>query len=300
MHNDECRRHLAFRVVHFVCASSILICAVVASIAAGSVARLPFRSSAGQIEIAVRVNDVPATFLLDTAAEYSEVSPRLLASLKPSIERSAGRDFANDVTIELGGVTLEHQRVVVRPFDTHVARGRNIDGRLGHDLLSRFVTRIDFNARTIELWPPSAFKAPKAAVVVPVEAAGRLVIIGSTIRLVSGRSLSARLIVDTGAPQSVVLRYPFANENGLLDLAGGGSSVSGRDDVPLADVAADQVSIARWTFDRPEVQAQREPSGSGASAVADGTIGNGLLSRFTLTLDLAHRRLWLEPKRQVR
>ncbi len=197
------------------------------------------------------MNGVPATFLLDTAAEYSEVSPRLLASLKPSIERSAGRDFADDVTIEVGGVTLEHQRVVVRPFDAYVARGRNIDGRLGHDLFSRFVTRIDFSARTIELWPPSAFNAPKAAVVVPVEAAGRLVIIGSTIKLVSGRSLSARLIVDTGAPQSVVLRYPFANENGLLDLASGGSSASGPDDVSLADVPVDQVSIARWTFDRP-------------------------------------------------
>ena len=130
MQNDECRKHLAFGIVRFVFASSILICAVGASIAAGSAARIPFRSTAGQIEVAVRVNGVPATFLLDTAAEYSEVSPRLLASLKPSIERSAGRDFADDVTIEVGGVTLEHQRVVVRPFDAYVARGRNIDVRI--------------------------------------------------------------------------------------------------------------------------------------------------------------------------
>ena len=298
MNAENILHFVRFCIVHL--AFCIALLASAPALAASPVVRIAFNATNGLIEIPVRVNGVPATFLLDTAAEYSEVSPRLLASLKPSIERSAGRDFADDVTIELGGVTLEHQRVVVRPFDAYAARGRNIDGRLGHDLFSRFVTRIDFSARTIELWPPSAFKTPKAAVVVPVEAAGRLVIIGSTIRLASGRSLSARLIVDTGAPQSVVLRYPFANENGLLDLAGGGSSASGRDDVPLADVPVDQVSIARWTFDRPEVQAHREPSGSGASTVADGMIGNGLLSRFTLTLDLGHRRLWLEPKRHVR
>jgi hypothetical protein len=276
----------------------VYVVTVVATIAAGPVARIQFISTAGQIEIPVRVNGVPATFLLDTAADYSEVSPRLLGSLKPSVERSAGRDFADDVTIDVGGVSLEHQRVVVRPFDSFVARGRNIHGRLGHDLFARFVTRIDFSAHTIELWPPSAFKAPKAAVAVPLEVTGRLVTIGSTIKLANGRSLSARLIVDTGAPQSVVLRYPFANENGLLDMGTG--TRSSASEVPLADVPVDQVSIGRWTFDHPQVQAQRAPSGSGASTAADGLIGTGLLSRFTLTLDVGHRRLWLEPKRRSR
>jgi hypothetical protein len=296
MQNDGCRTIRRLLQWAF-CLALINAFASTAALAAPPVVRITFDSANGLIEIPVRVNEIRATFLLDTAADYSVVDPRLVSGLRETIESGhGGRAFVDDVTIEVGGIRLEHQRVQVKPNESDVA---NIDGRLGQDLLARFVTRIDFTSRSIELWAPSAFKPPKAAVVVPLLPAGRLPAIAATIKVGDGRSLPGRFVLDTGTAQPLVLRYTFANGNGLLDLPGARPLPSQAPrEVPLTDVPIDQVWLAGWTFDRPQVHAQREPAGSGASAAADGAIGTGLLSRFRMTLDVARGRLWLEPKRR--
>jgi hypothetical protein len=281
----------------------ISACLLASLALAGSepVARIPFTWTPGQIEVPVRVDDVPATFLLDTGSEYSVVSTRLAGLLDLTTDRSRGRDFAEDITLRVGGLSLEHQRVMVMPFDTYYARGRHIDGLLGYDFFSRFVTAIDVGARTITLWAPSAFRAPKTAVAVPIEFAGRLPIVSCTLTVEGGRLLPARLVIDTAASQGVILRYPFANENGLLDMASTATTAPSlaSGELRLIDIPIEQMSLSRWTFDRPRVQAQREPIGSGASTASDGLVGTGLLSRFTLIVDYPHRRLLLQPPRHA-
>jgi Aspartyl protease len=255
----------------------------------------------GQIEVPVHVNEAASTFILDTGSEYSIVSSRLASRLKLPTERTRGRDFADDVRLKVGDIALEHQRVMVMPFDTYYAKGRNIDGLLGYDVFARFVVTIDFTGRALRLWPPTAYKPPKAAIKVPLEFSGRLPVVSSTITLPDRRTLRARLMVDTGASQAVILRYPFANENGLFETVGNvdaktssaPSLASG--ELKLVEIPAVDVSVAKWTFDRPLVQAHREPTGSGAYTDTDGVIGNTLLSRFRMTVDYPHKRLLLEP-----
>ncbi len=276
------------------------------SIAAPSVARIPFTWTPGQIEIAVRVNDARATFLLDSASEFSVVSSRLAAQLHLPLEPSHGRDFADDVSLAIGGISLEHQRVMVMPFDGYYARGRNIDGLIGYDLFARLVVAIDFTERRLTVSEPSSFKRSADTIAVPIEFVGRLATVHSKIGLTDGRSLDARLVIDTGASQGVILRYPFAETNGLLD-SPSVASVSGRKPqeasslasgtLSLLDVPVRDVSIGGWTFDHPRVQAHKEPSGSGAFTSTDGLIGNTLLQRFVLVVDYPRRRLLLKPLR---
>lgn len=298
------------------------------SAASSSTARIPFTWTPGQIEIAVRVNDAPATFLLDTASEYSVVSSRLAAQLQLPLEPSHGRDFARDVRLAIGGITLEHQRVMVTPFDGYYARGRSIDGLIGYDLFARFVVAIDFTERCLTLSEPSSFKPPADTIAVPIEFVGRLATVQSKVGLTDGRSLDARLVIDTGASQGVILRYPFAETNGLLDSGSVASALRDSESVAsalrrklpsidsesvasalrrklpsivdvqaLIDVPVQDVSIGGWTFDHPRVEAQREPSGSGAFTSTDGLIGNTLLQRFVLFVDYPHRRVLLKPLR---
>lgn len=267
--------------------------------AAPSFARIPFTWAPGQIEVAVRVNDAPATFLLDTASEFSVVSTRLAARLQLRLEPLHGRDFADDVALAIGPVSLAHERVMVMPFDGYYARGRNIDGLIGHDLFARFVVAIDFTGHRLTLWEPSTFKPPADAVVVAIEFVGRLATVRSTIKLSDGRSLNARLVIDTGASQGVILRYPFAS-NFVASASRrrpqeANSLASGT--LSLVEVPVEEVSIGGWTFDHPEVLAHREPTGSGAFTSTDGLIGNTLLQRFQLFIDYPHQRLLLKPLR---
>jgi predicted aspartyl protease len=270
--------------------------------AAPSFARIPFTWTPGQIEVAVRVNDAPATFLLDTASEFSVVSTRVAARLQLRLEPLHGRDFADDVALAIGPVSLAHERVMVMPFDGYYARGRNIDGLIGHDLFARFVVAIDFTGHRLTLWEPSAFKPPADAVVVAIEFVGRLATVRSTIKLSDGRSLNARLVIDTGASQGVILRYPFAS-NFVASASRrrpqeANSLASGT--LSLVEVPVEEVSIGGWTFDHPDVLAHREPTGSGAFTSTDGLIGNTLLQRFQLFIDYPHQRLLLKPLRHRR
>jgi hypothetical protein len=105
-------------------------------------------------------------------------------------------------------------------------------------------------------------------------------------------------MVDTGASQSVMLRHPFATAHELFALAKGETSAPSLASGTrrLAEIPAEQLTVAALTFDRPQVLAFSEPIGSAASTETDGLIGNTLLSRFTLYVDYARRRLLLEPR----
>ena len=263
----------------------------------GPLVTIPFTWTPGQIEIAVRVNGAYATFLLDTGSEYSVVSDRLAAQAGLVIHSTSSRQFADDVTVELTPVVMKHQRVMVMPFDGYYARGRSIDGLIGYDLFARFIVAIDFRHHTLTVWEPSTFKPRGAAVSVPVEFAGRLPTVPALLEFAAGRSLPARLMVDTGASQSVILRYPYATEHDLLEPSAPSTSANSLASGPrkLLDIPVEQIRLAGWTFDRPAVQAYAEPIGSGAGVDSDGLIGNGLLSRFILDVDYPHRRLLFEP-----
>ena len=182
---------------------------------------------------------------------------------------------------------------MVMPFDGYYARGRSIDGLIGYDLFARFIVAIDFRHHTLTVWEPSTFKPRGAAVSVPVEFAGRLPTVPALLEFAAGRSLPARLMVDTGASQSVILRYPYATEHDLLEPSAPSTSANSLASGPrkLLDVPVEQIRLGGWTFDRPAVQAYAEPIGSGAGVDSDGLIGNGLLSRFILDVDYPHRRL---------
>jgi hypothetical protein len=259
-------------------------------------ATVPFRWTPGQIEVAVLVNGTPATFLLDTGAEYSVVSSRLAQQLGLTIEKRGSAQFADEVTLTMASVVLQRQRVLVMPFESYYARGRTIDGLVGYDFFARYVVKIDFKATNLVIFEPAAFAPPKAAVSVPIEFAGRLPVMRSVLTLETGKSLDVRLMVDTGASQAVILRYPFTHAHGLFDLGGAPSTAPSLASGvrKLTEIPVHRIRMSKWTFPKPRVQAFAEPVGSGGYTTSDGLIGNDLLARFTLFVDYPRKRLLLQ------
>lgn len=275
----------------------LLALAALAALSAPAGVTVPFAWTPGQIEVAVTVNGAAATFVLDTGAEYSIVSTRLAQSLGLKAERRGARDFTDGVRLAVGPLALEGQRVMVMPFDTFYARGRRIDGLLGFDVFERYAVKIDWRGKTLTFWEHDGFVPPRAAVVVALEFSGRLPVVITRLQLEPARSLPARLMVDTGASQSVMLRHPFAAAHDLFTRAAGEKSAPSLADGTqrLVTIPAAALAIASVTFDRPEVLAFTEPVGSAASTDTDGLIGNTLLSRFTLYVDYRNKRLYFEP-----
>ena len=259
---------------------------------------VPFAWTPGQIEVAVTVNGTAATFLLDTGSEYSIVSARLARRLELAVDPRGARDFADGVSLGVGPLAMANQRVMVMPFDTYYARGRQIDGLLGFDVFERFAVKIDWGAKTLTFWEREAFTPPPAAIAVPIEFSGRLPVVSARLQLTAGRRLPVRLMVDTGASQSIMLRHPFSAAHALFALAKGETTAPSLANGTrrLVEIPAEQLTVASLTFDRPQVLAFTEPVGSAGSTDTDGLIGNTLLSRFTLYVDYARKRLLLEPR----
>ncbi len=112
--------------------------------------------------VEVVVNGKSCTFVLDTGASRTVVSPKVLGglvgfNLKLSRFRAKGPGLAGEATWEtvnslrLGKKTWYDQRIVVMNLEAvSKVYGRRIDGLLGQDLLSEFDSvLIDFKNRKI-------------------------------------------------------------------------------------------------------------------------------------------------------
>src|SRR5436190_1005098 len=177
---------------------------------------IPFSWTPGQIEVPVSVNGGAAvTFIVDTGAEYSVLSPEVAASAGVRTTRTGPRDFG-EASLSFGGVTLPRQRVMVMPFDNFRRQGRAIQGLIGYGLFERYVVSIDYDRRVIDLREPDDFRPPAGAQAVAINFVGRLAAVSVDVRArgrasgpgarAPGLTLTANVILDTGASQSLLLR----------------------------------------------------------------------------------------------
>ena len=269
----------------------------------GPVARVEFRvSPQGLIEIPVEVEGVPAIFAVDTALEWSVLGPRLAALLKHPKDVVRGREFINDVSIGLGGLVLRHQRLALLSSNDPSSAPMP-DGVIGADLLGRFVPEIDFDARRLSLWAPSAFRS-RGYTAVPLDREGWLAFIHVSLWLPGERSpIGARLAIGSGVTTDVVLGYTFASDHRLLDRdpqAVSNTVTLGQQSVQAIRLPNVDIRFGRWAVDGTETWALREPALRGLLSEADGLIGLGVLRRFKLAIDYAQNRLYLRPGRDKR
>src|SRR5262245_30974753 len=173
-------------------------------------------SPQGRIEISVQVDGIPGIFVVDTAAEWSAIGPRLAAPLNHPRDVVRGREFVNDVSIGLGGVVLRHQRLALLSSNDSSSAAMP-DGVIGADLIGRFVPEIDFDGRRLSFWTPSDFRSRDYAAV-PLDRQGWLACITVSLRLPDEPSpIRARVALGSTVATDVLLGYTFASDRGLLD-----------------------------------------------------------------------------------
>jgi predicted aspartyl protease len=267
---------------------------------------IPFRWTPGQIEVQVSVNGHPGEwFVVDTGAEYSILDQQLAKSLQLPVFRRGQRDFARGVTLRIGAVELSDQEVMILPLENFRRQGRAIVGLIGYDLFARYVVSFDYLARTMTICDPRAFQPPRGATTVPLTFAGRLAVVPVTIALDDTQSsLAARVILDTGASQSLILRYPFADARGLIDrarqyqtaVAGSVESAT----VAFLQLPVKSVSLAGSSFPAVVLRIYSQPANAGGDTRTDGALGNGILSHFRVTLDYSRKQMYLEPNQNPR
>ena len=249
------------------------LCSVVA-LSAESVSTTRFQlDPAGRILVTVRVDGKAHAFVLDTGTRYTTVSPAVATALNRKIQEiRPGVRTIDDVSLELLGMVLPHQPL-------RLATEQILDdGIVGADLLKRFVVKVDFRARRITLWPPSAAVKTRDAVVVPADFANDVPVIRATVGAAGMTPSVATLVVGLAvAAGTISFGYRYAAESGLLD-----ASPDGEPAIELRGITkAGIVAAARLP---------REPERAHLM-FADGVVSARALTASWIVFDAPHGRI---------
>ncbi len=246
---------------------------------------IPFHYTPGQIEVQVSIDGrAPIWCIVDSGSDFSILDKETAAALKVD---------GDGVTWTIGPLTMRNQTMRLWALDNFRRQKREIRGLIGHELFDRYVVTIDFQKRVLILREPSEFRAPPKAFTLPITFDGHLPVIVAKLKF-GEKTLTPKLMVDTGASTAVVLRYPYATEHRLL----GGQSVTSDTlalgPTPFVKLAATELIFGGRTFPNPKVEAYGSPSGAGGARTTDGVIGNRALENFRVTFDYSRKRILLE------
>jgi hypothetical protein len=205
--------------------------------------------------------------------------------------------LAPGVTLGLGDLRILDERATV--LSVPPAFSGYHEGVIGAALFRHFTVCIDNDRHVITLRKPEDFRPPEGAKPVPLILEQGRAFVDASVRVGSGDRVPARLVVDLGASHAVSLN---GSEEGRIRLPGRsittgiGRGVSGEILGRVGRIRA--FEIGGWTLSHvvatfPDKEFQ-SPRGMDSR---DGNLGNGVLSRFNVTIDYAGKRMFLEPAR---
>lgn len=263
---------------------------------------VPIELANHHIYVHVSLNGGPAgLYLLDTGAQ-NILSPAAAEHLGLRVvggaqgsgvgENVESFRFAEVSTMQIGDAILKNQPFQVLPFVATLERSDDVvvDGAIGFEVLKRFVTRIDFNARTLTL---ATHIAPRGKAV-PFVFYDRIPVVAG-----SADNIPGLYTIDTGSGGILQLNGPFATRHGFFErynptvqgIVGGG--IGGG--VRAALIRLHAFTLGGVQFHALPIQLSQATAGGYSDESIAGNVGDALLERFSLTFDYAHRTMYLEP-----
>jgi hypothetical protein len=271
---------------------------------------VPFDLVDNLILVRASVNESgPLWFIFDTGASHTVIDGKQAAALRLRSrgrivgEGSAGTAAAarlEPARLRLGGVEVTGLTTYALALDFLAPPlGRPISGVVGNDVIGRFVVEIDYGARTLNFVEQRGYVYAGRGAPVPVTIEGDgNVFARAEVSFVNRPHLTGKFEIDTGSTGTVSVNAPFVRRHRLERAVGDSrvtrmGGVGGTAEALLARALA--VRLGGYELRAPVVRLSRATRGSLAATQADGIIGGEIFRRFSLTVDLARRRIYLEP-----
>jgi predicted aspartyl protease len=270
--------------------------------------RLPARFDRKRILVHVTIGKRGFEFLLDTGASgivlSSDAARQLGLETFGSGYVTGATELASERAIvpllDVGGLKMRDVVLRTAPLGEE-ERSEHISGLLGFDFIASAVLRVDYEHGTLDAYENATFTPPAGAKVLDVRLGEQIPMTAVAV----GRSVGDDFFVDTGASTSLLVFSHFASahprdvsDDGVgAALASSGigvaaSGIGGR--IGVRPVQVRRMRFGSTTFDDPLVYVAESPHALGRET-ADGLVGADVLSRFTVYLDYAQSRIFLEP-----
>jgi hypothetical protein len=266
----------------------------------------PFDLIANHIHANVMIDGKGPFYVIFDTGGVNLVTPELAKELGIKIEGASEGRGAGDATmpmglahvdeLNLGGAVIKNQLFMSVALDSlYPANGTHMVGMVGYETFRRFVTRIDYGAKTITLIDPKYFDPKDAGTAVPIAFNGNAAIVSGSYDGIPGQ-----FQIDTGARSSLTLDAPFVAANHVLDKAprgvdavdGWGIGGASRAHAVRGGILKIGPSIE---IDHPVTGFGTDKAGAFADPSQAGNIGGGILKRFVITFDYANKVMYIKP-----
>ncbi len=270
-------------------------------------ASVPFDLDDGEIGLEIKINGTEERVFLDSGAGGIALSQTAATALGLKsdgfleVRGYGGSTDQHPVAIQSlevpGAVQLSDITGIAidlpQQLDNYFTRP--LAGFIGYDLLSHFVVRIDYGRKKITFTQPAAFQpSPSDGTELPLTLDSNL----PTIKASVDGLPPALFLVDTGDADAAVRLYgPYVAKYGLdkkypRGVVAVGGGIGGVSRARRTRVAS--FTLAGQTLRDIPADFSLDTKG-GASVVNAGSLGSRLLSRFVVTFDYPHNRVFFAP-----
>ncbi|HEX3581893.1 MAG TPA: hypothetical protein VH087_09045, partial [Thermoanaerobaculia bacterium] len=203
---------------------------------------VPIEAQAFHIFVPVRVNGGERQwFVLDTGADFSFVTHGLRAAKSIQTSGSGGSvqaGLAPNADLQLGDVNVPLKVIGITPqSEFSKLWGRSFDGVAGYDVIGRFVIRIDWTRRTLQLYDPGHFEYRGSGAVVPLRFVGNNIVVPIAVTLPDGTKKEIESVIDTGSSGTLSFRSSFSPDVGKT-IAALGHGVGGTSKTSIGRIRA--------------------------------------------------------------
>jgi hypothetical protein len=278
----------------------------------GLLAEIPFQLHGSVIVTELSVDESnPLKFIFDTGAGGTIINESTAASLgivgDETVSRQGGTGMASielstKHIMDVGDLRFQRVTLGIAELD-HIEKrlGMQIDGVIGWEILSQYAVRIDYDTMLIEIYDNNRFDYDFGDSGYPVEVQGTTIFTNVTTAFKSGNTFTGKVVVDTGAGNAFYFNTPFTEENDLLaemDIyyERETQSLSTESSHVYTTMLAG-LNISEYEFSTVPANIAIAEAGALSWSGPMGILGNGVLKRFNVFIDLQQQMMSLEPNR---
>lgn len=270
------------------------------------VASIPFEMLENGIAIKIKLNKSDREFvmLFDTGADGMALNPDSAhkAGVVVTNNKSAAVvggsqqvQYSADNTIYIGNQIIKNQGLVIFP-----KTGGAYDGLFGANLLRNYITKVNFDTKTIELYNFGNYGYDGKAKPLPFDYKTGLAVVKMNLTFPDNKKVEGNFTLDTGANYDLIAFGPFNHKHNLqasLKTEYTSTNFSLGHQTQIVCGSIPNVGINGNNFPNVTVALQEYQEDNKNWASADGSLGIDLIKRFNFTIDMLHRTVYLEPNK---
>jgi len=260
-------------------------------------------------------HQLPLKFILDTGVRtsiltekaYSDILnlpySRKLTISGPGDARLVVAYITNNVSLDMPGVQGRGHAMLVLEEDYLELRnylGTDVHGVLGYELFSRFIIQVDYERKLLTLMLPHRFKEKRKYHWIPAQIQDTKPYITTNLQLNDTTSLSAKLLVDSGASHGLFLettssekiKVPPKHVRNTLGRGLGGEITGEIGKIKSINLGNFVLPDVVTNFPDPETY--RDTLKASRGVFRNGSLGGEILSRFTVIYDFPGEKIYLK------